>query len=169
MLKRLGCGERVSSTVTLGKLFLICQQKAPCLFFSPPFIFSVFQAQSEPRGPLSPSFTWQVLVNLVQKCRRRPAAGLFSDARLSYSYRRGSVDTCERAVCWAFSMIFLHRRCNWRRDGATCGWMNTNIDPKGNVSLWGRLMRIIKPLCFYLYCFCLPSLLESANVQTSSL
>ena len=121
-------------------------------FFPLPSYFLFFLAQSEPRGPLSPSFTWQVLVNVVQKCRQRPAASLVFTACSSYSHRKGSVDTC-KSVCWAFSMIFFHRSSNWRCDEEACGWMNTNRDPKGNVSSWGQLMRIITFLRLYLYCF----------------
>lgn len=57
-VRRARDAECLSSAVTLGKLFLICQQRHRVFFFFflnvPLPSYSLFQAQSEPPGPLGP-------------------------------------------------------------------------------------------------------------------
>lgn len=84
-VRRAGNGECFRSTVTLGKLFLICQQKHHVFFFPFPS-YSLFQAQSGPQGLLSPSFAWQVLVNQVQNCRQWLAARLLMSGLFFFPY-----------------------------------------------------------------------------------
>lgn len=77
-------------------------------------------------------------------------------------FRRPFVVFLQKRICWhlwercllSFLHEFLHRGCNWALWRGDV-WQNEykQKDPKGNVSLWGRLMRIIKSLCLYLYCF----------------
>lgn len=154
MLKRLGCGERVSSTVTLGKLFLICQQKAPCLFFFPSLHILCFSSTIWAPGTAEPLIYMTGIGKTGAEMQTAagsrssfptPVCRILTEEDLLTLVRALSA---ELSPWFFFTAAVIGAVMGWR----VAEWTQTEILKE----MWVyevELRRIIKSLCFYLYCF----------------